>query len=54
MVLFSLFALLDTANSYKTLCQLIVRRRFQALFDGLGLPLPSDEQPGLLLRRSSI
>ena len=37
MALFSLFALLDTANSYKTLCQLIVRRRYQALWDGLGL-----------------
>jgi aspartate 4-decarboxylase len=40
MALFSLFALLDTANSYKTLCQLIVRRRYKALWDGLGLPEP--------------
>jgi aspartate 4-decarboxylase len=43
MALFSLFALLDRANSYKTLCQLIVRRRYQALWEGLGLPSPSDE-----------
>jgi aspartate 4-decarboxylase len=43
MALFSLFALLDTANSYKTLCQLIVRRRYKALWDGLGLPPPHDE-----------
>lgn len=43
MGLFSLFALLDTANSYKTLCQLIVRRRFKALLEGLGVELPPDE-----------
>jgi aspartate 4-decarboxylase len=43
MALFSLFALLDTANSYKTLCQLVVRRRYKALWDGLGLPAPIDE-----------
>ena len=43
MGLFSLFALLDTANSYKSLCQLIVRRRYKALWDGLGLTPPPDE-----------
>jgi aspartate 4-decarboxylase len=43
MALFSLFALLDTANSYKTLCQLIVRRRFKALLEGIGIELPPDE-----------
>jgi aspartate 4-decarboxylase len=43
MGLFSLFALLDKANSYKTLCQLIVRRRFKGLLDGVGQPLPHDE-----------
>jgi aspartate 4-decarboxylase len=43
MALFSLFAILDTANSYKTLCQLIVRRRFKALWDGLDLPSPPEE-----------
>ena len=42
MALFSAFALLDPADSYKVLCQLIVRRRFHALFEGLGLSLPSD------------
>ena len=43
MALFSLFALLDTTNSYKTLCQLIVRRRYKALWEGLGLTSPPDE-----------
>lgn len=43
MTLFSLFALTDTANSYKTICRLIVRRRFKALWDGLGLPFPEDK-----------
>jgi aspartate 4-decarboxylase len=42
MALFSSFALLDKSNSYKSLCQLIVRRRFHALFEGLGLTLPED------------
>jgi aspartate 4-decarboxylase len=42
MALFSLFALLDKANSYKTLCQLIVRRRYQAMWEGLGIPAPPD------------
>jgi aspartate 4-decarboxylase len=35
--------LLDTANSYKTLCQLIVRRRYKALWEGLGIKPPPDE-----------
>ncbi|MCG3113778.1 MAG: bifunctional aspartate transaminase/aspartate 4-decarboxylase [Candidatus Manganitrophus sp. SB1] len=43
MSLFSLFALLDTADSYKTLCQLVVRRRYKALWDGVGLSPPPDE-----------
>lgn len=42
MALFSTFALLDKSDSYKLLCQLIVRRRFHALFEGLGLTLPED------------
>ena len=42
MALFSSFTLLDKADSYKSLCQLIVRRRFHALFDGIGLTLPED------------
>jgi aspartate 4-decarboxylase len=42
MMLFSTFALLDKSDSYKLLCQLIVRRRFHALFEGLGLSLPAD------------
>ena len=42
MALFSTFTLLDHANSYKSLCQLIVRRRFHALFEGLSLTLPPD------------
>jgi aspartate 4-decarboxylase len=43
MMLFSAFALLDKSDSYKTLCQLIVRRRFDALLEGLGLRLPPDK-----------
>ena len=43
MALFSLFALLDRANSYKTLCQLVVRRRYQALWEGLGIASPVDQ-----------
>ena len=43
MVLFSSFALLDRANSYKSLCQIIVRRRFHALAEGLGLKFPPDD-----------
>jgi len=43
MGLFSLFALLDRADSYKTLCQLIVRRRHQALWEGLGIQPPPDD-----------
>jgi aspartate 4-decarboxylase len=42
MALFSSFALLDKSDSYKLLCQLIVRRRFHALFEGLDLTLPED------------
>lgn len=40
MALFSLFALLDTADSYRTLCRLIVRRRYEALWEGLELSPP--------------
>jgi aspartate 4-decarboxylase len=43
MALFSTFSLLDKSDSYKSLCQLIVRRRFNALLEGLGLSLPADE-----------
>jgi aspartate 4-decarboxylase len=43
MALFSLFALLDTAHSYKTLCQLVVRRRHKGLLDGVGVTLPPDD-----------
>ncbi len=43
MTLFSAFALLDKADSYKSLCRLIVRRRFNALLEGLGLTLPDDQ-----------
>jgi aspartate 4-decarboxylase len=43
MALFSLFALLDAADGYKARCRIIVRRRFKALFDGLGLEAPFDE-----------
>ena len=39
---FSSFALLDKGDRYKTLCQQIVRRRLQALCEGLGFELPAD------------
>jgi aspartate 4-decarboxylase len=42
MALFSAFDLLDSTDSYKSLCQLIVRRRWTALFEGVGLSLPAD------------
>ena len=42
MALFSAFALLDKADSYKSLCRLIVNRRFHALFEGLKLSPPPD------------
>jgi aspartate 4-decarboxylase len=43
MALFSLFALTDSDQSYKSLCQQIVRRRYQGLLKGLGLEHPEDE-----------
>jgi aspartate 4-decarboxylase len=43
MLLFSSFSLLDKSDSYKSLCQLIVRRRFHALLEGLGMTLPEDD-----------
>jgi aspartate 4-decarboxylase len=43
MALFSLFARTDRADSYKMLCQLIVRRRYAALMEGLGLTPPADQ-----------
>jgi aspartate 4-decarboxylase len=43
MALFSTFALLDKANSYKQLCQLICHRRYHSLLEGLGLDLPEDK-----------
>jgi aspartate 4-decarboxylase len=43
MALFSSFALLDRSDSYKSLCQIIVNRRFHALMEGLGLTLPADK-----------
>jgi aspartate 4-decarboxylase len=42
MTLFSLSALMDTENKYKTLTQDIVQRRIHALFDGLGITLPEN------------
>jgi len=44
MALFSLFARTDRADSYKTLCQLIVRRRYAALMEGLGLKPAADQE----------
>jgi aspartate 4-decarboxylase len=43
MLLFSAFALVDREDSYKSICQLIVRRRYAALLAGLDLELPTDD-----------
>ena len=42
MTLFSLFALLDKDDRYKRLTKEIVKRRLQALWAGMNLPLPPD------------
>ncbi len=42
MTLFSLFALLDKDDRYKKLTKEIVKRRLQALWAGMNLPLPAD------------
>lgn len=42
MVLFSLFCLMDERDNYKNAMKQIVRRRKQALYRELGLPLPHD------------
>ncbi len=42
MSLFSLFALVDHQNTYKATCQEIVHRRLNALFRGLGFPVPEN------------
>jgi aspartate 4-decarboxylase len=42
MTLFSLFALLDKDDRYKKLTKEIVKRRLQALWAGMNLPLPPD------------
>ncbi len=43
MTLFSLFALLDKDDAYKSLCREIVRERYEKLFSGLGFSPPADE-----------
>ena len=42
MDLFSLYALLDADDAYKKLCQSICRKRYDALWKGLGVPPPVD------------
>jgi aspartate 4-decarboxylase len=42
MVLFALFALLDTEDKYKRVCQGIIARRLHALTKGMLVPLPRD------------
>jgi aspartate 4-decarboxylase len=42
MALFSLFALLDTENTYKQICQTIISRRLHSLTKGMKVPLPRD------------
>lgn len=41
MVLFSLYCLMDEENSYKKAIKRIVRRRYRALYKGLGIEPPS-------------
>lgn len=42
MALFSLFALLDRDEAYKSICRSIIARRLDALVHGTGVPLPTD------------
>jgi aspartate 4-decarboxylase len=42
MTLFSLFALLDTRDEYQTRCRRIIHERYEALFEGLGVPTVED------------
>jgi aspartate 4-decarboxylase len=42
MALFALFALLDTEDNYKRICQGIISRRLHALTKGMLVPLPRD------------
>ena len=42
MTLFALFALLDAKDEYQTRCRGIIQRRYQALFEGLGVPVIDD------------
>jgi aspartate 4-decarboxylase len=42
MTLFALFALLDARDEYQTRCRRIIRERYEALFDGLGVPIVDD------------
>ncbi len=43
LALFALFALLDRDDRYRSLTRAIVRRRLEALWAGLGLALPEDD-----------
>lgn len=43
MVLFSLFALIDESDSYKTALKSVIRRRQAALYVELGMDMPDDE-----------
>ncbi|WP_026784482.1 bifunctional aspartate transaminase/aspartate 4-decarboxylase [Pleomorphomonas koreensis] len=43
MVLFSLFALMDEHDSYKTTLKKVIRRRQAALYGELGIDMPDDE-----------
>jgi aspartate 4-decarboxylase len=42
MTLFSLFALVDSKDTYKASCQALVHRRLTALYRGLGFPMPEN------------
>jgi aspartate 4-decarboxylase len=44
MVLFSLFALIDTSDSYKTTLKRLIRHRKRALYRAIGIGLGDDEE----------
>jgi aspartate 4-decarboxylase len=42
MALFALYALMDRAGRFKSAARAVVRRRLEALYTGMGLPVPQD------------
>jgi aspartate 4-decarboxylase len=42
MTLFALYALMDGAGTFRSAARAVVRRRLEALYTGMGLPVPQD------------